>query len=205
MHDRPLDDADLGPDPIAAFRRWYDEAIAAKLGMPDAMALATAQPDGTPSLRWVLLKGVDDGGGFLFYTSYESRKGRELAANPRAALGLLWQPLERQVRIEGRVTRVSPAEADAYWATRPHSSRVAAATSRQSLPAPARSDMDAAYDAMARATAHGLGPRRPDSWGGYRLLPDALEFWQGRANRFHDRFRFERASAGAWTVTRLWP
>src|SRR6187549_3011649 len=108
MHDHQLDGADLGPDPIAAFRRWYDDAVAAKLDMPDAMALATAQPDGTPSLRWVLLKGVDEGGGFLFYTSYESRKGRELSANPRAALGLLWQPLERQVRIEGRVTRVSP-------------------------------------------------------------------------------------------------
>ena len=205
VHDRPLDETDLGPDPIAAFRRWYEDAVDEGVAMPDAMALATATKAGTPSVRWVLLKGVDEGGAFVFFTSYESRKGRELSQNPRAALGLFWQPLERQVRVEGGVTRLSPVESETYWATRPRTSRVAAATSKQSLPAPDREAMLAAYEATERAALQPAGPRRPESWGGYRVLPDALEFWQGRANRFHDRFRYERGSGGVWSVTRLWP
>lgn len=202
----PLELADLGADPIAAFRVWYAIADAAGLAMPEAVTLATATPSGVPSLRWVLLKDVDHDGGFSFFTSYESRKGDELAANPRAALAFFWEPLERQVRVEGTVVRVPAAESDAYWATRPRSSRLAAATSLQSLPVADRAAMLAAY-AASDARWPGDTVPRPAHWGGYRLRATAIEFWQGRANRFHDRFRFERAAApgDAWSVARLWP
>ena len=176
--------------------------------MPESMALATASVTGVPSNRFVLLKGVDEAGGFTFFTNYESRKAAELADNPHAALAFHWHAIERQVRIEGAVTRLATAENDAYWATRSHDSRIAATVSRQSGPAPEREET-AAYEALAKAlAARAKGERelrRPAGWGGYRLWPQALEFWQGRPNRFHDRFRFERAVHGAWTVTRLWP
>jgi pyridoxamine 5'-phosphate oxidase len=202
----PLELADLGADPIAAFRAWYAAAAAAGLAMPEAVTLATATPAGAPSLRWVLLKDVDDAGGFSFFTSYEGRKGVELAANPRAALAFFWEPLERQVRIEGMVARVSDAESDAYWATRPRDSRLAAVTSQQSRPVADRAAMQAAY-AANDALWPGDAVPRPAHWGGYRLHASAIEFWQGQANRFHDRFRFERADAARseWTVARLWP
>jgi pyridoxamine 5'-phosphate oxidase len=201
----PLELAQLGEDPIAAFRAWYKEAIAQKIPMPDAMALATAMPPGVPSLRWVLLKGVD-AGGFTFFTSYESRKAFELSENPQAALAFHWQPLGRQVRIEGAITRLSAAENEAYWLTRPLESRIAAIVSRQSLPAPGREAMVHAFDAALKVTrSRAEGPARPAHWGGYRLWPQVIEFWQGQPNRFHDRFRYERAVGGGWTVTRLWP
>ena len=202
----PLELADLGADPIAAFRAWYAAAAAAAPAMPEAVTLATATPSGVPSLRWVLLKDVDDAGGFSFFTSYDGRKGVELAANPHAALAFFWEPLERQVRIEGPVARVSEAESNAYWATRPRESRLAALTSRQSRPVADRAAMQAAYAANDARWPGDTIPR-PAHWGGFRLQARAIEFWQGQANRFHDRFCFERADAAqaAWTVARLWP
>jgi len=199
----------LGPDPIAAFREWFALAAKKKIPLYDSMALATATPQGVPSNRFVLLKGVDDAGGFTFFTNYESRKAAELAENPQAALAFHWPALERQVRVEGAVTRLAAADNDAYWATRSLASRIAATVSRQSEAAPERAEMIAAYEKLELAlAARPVGERelrRPAGWGGYRLWPQALEFWQGRPNRFHDRFRFERAVHGAWTVARLWP
>ena len=200
---------DLGPDPVAAFRQWFDLALKKKVAMPESVALATATPAGVPSNRFVLLKGVDEAGGFTFFTNYESRKAAELAENPQAALAFHWPALDRQVRVEGAVTRLAAADNDAYWATRSLGSRIAASVSRQSGPAPSREEMVAAYEKLELAlAARPEGERhlrRPAAWGGYRLWPQALEFWQGRPNRFHDRFRFERAVHGAWTATRLWP
>ena len=202
----PLTPEDLGPDPVAAFRAWYGHAVAKKVVMPEAMALATSTPTGAPSLRWVLFRDVDETGGLRFFTNYESRKAAELAENPRAAAAFHWPALDRQVRIEGAITRLSAPENDAYWATRSLGSRIAASVSRQSTPAPAREEMDGAYDAFKRASAsRPAGPPRPHTWGGYRVWPQVIEFWQGRTNRFHDRIRFERGTGGAWTVTRLWP
>ena len=204
--DRPLAPEDLAPDPIAAFRAWYAKAVETKVPMPEAMALATASAAGIPSLRWVLFKGIDDTGGLTFFTSYESRKAQELAENPRVAVAFHWPALDRQVRIEGAVTRLSSAENDAYWATRALPSRLAAAVSRQSAPAASREAMDEAYATLKRGIASRPdGPARPAHWGGYRVWPQGIEFWQGRTHRFHDRIRFERATGGEWTVTRLWP
>jgi pyridoxamine 5'-phosphate oxidase len=199
----------LGSDPIAAFRAWFDHALKKKVPMPEAMALATATPDGVPSNRFVLLRGVDDSGGFTFFTNYDSRKADELSDNPQAALAFHWHALDRQVRVEGAVTRLAAADNDAYWATRSLGSRIAAAVSRQSTPAPERVEMAAAYERLEKAlAARPAGERdlkRPAGWGGYRLWPQAIEFWQGRPNRFHDRFRYERAVGGTWSVLRLWP
>jgi pyridoxamine 5'-phosphate oxidase len=204
----PLDDPlGLGADPIAAFRRWFAHASAAGLAMPEAMTLATAAPDGAPSLRWVLFKTVDDAGAFSFFTSYESRKAGELTANPHAALAFWWPALERQVRVEGTVGRVPAAASDAYWASRHPDSRLAAATSPQSAPAPDRAAMERAFEETVRRFAGGgTSVPRPETWGGFAVTARAIEFWQGRAHRFHDRFRFTRDAAGApWTMTRLWP
>ena len=204
-----LELAQLGADPVAAFRAWFDQAVTKKVPMPESVALATATPSGVPSVRFVLLRGVDEAGGFTFFTDYESRKAAELAENPQAALAFHWPALDRQVRVEGAVTRLAAAENDAYWATRPLASRIAAAVSRQSNPAPERAEMIAAYDTLTRMLASRPAGerdlRRPAGWGGYRLWPQAIEFWQGRPNRFHDRFRYERAVGGTWTVARLWP
>ena len=199
----------LGPDPIAAFREWFAFAAKKKVPMHDSMALATATPAGVPSNRFVLLKGVDDAGGFTFFTNYESRKAAELSENPQAALAFYWPSIDRQVRVEGAVTRLAAADNDAYWATRSLASRISATVSRQSGPAPERAEMIAAFEKLELAlAARPVGERqlrRPAGWGGYRLWPQAIEFWQGRPNRFHDRFRYERAVHGAWSVTRLWP
>ena len=210
MKDRGgLELAQLGPDPIAAFRAWFDHALKKKVPMAEAMALATASPSGVPSNRFVLLKGVDEAGGFTFFTNYESRKAADLSENPHAALAFYWHAIDRQVRIEGAITRLSAADNDAYWATRSLASRISASVSRQSGPAPERAEMIAAFEKLELAlAARPVGERdlrRPAGWGGYRLWPQALEFWQGRPNRFHDRFRYERGVHGAWTVTRLWP
>lgn len=197
----PLEPDALGPDPLVAFGRWFEEALAAGLDEPTAMALATADAAGAPSSRIVLLKSHGPEG-FTFHTNFESRKGRELAANPRAALTLWWPPLHRQVRIEGRVERVPAAESDAYFRTRPVPSRWSAIASPQSRPVASRA---ALAEAVRRVrAAHGDDPPRPEHWGGCRVVPARIEFWQLGEHRLHDRILYERQGAG-WTVTRLAP
>ena len=188
-------------DPLAQFGRWFEEAVAAQLPLANAMTLATVAASGAPAARIVLLKGVD-GGGFVFYTNYLSRKGRELAAQPRACLVLLWSELERQVRIEGRVEKVAAADSDAYYASRPLGARLSAWASAQSEPVADRAALERSLEEMARR--HGGAPPRPPHWGGYRLLPEVVEFWQGRADRLHDRLLYRRAGAH-WALERLAP
>lgn len=197
-----LDESDVAPDPIAQFRRWFDEAVQAQLPVVNAMTLATTGPGGHPSARIVLLKGADERG-FVFYTDYDSRKGRELAAHPHAALLFYWIELEREVRIEGRVVKTTAEESDAYFASRPLGSRHAAHASMQSAVVPDRQFLEARFEAAARK--HGDDPPRPARWGGYRVMPEAVEFWQGRANRLHDRILYRRAEHGAWRIERLSP
>jgi len=194
--------ADLDPDPLVQFRRWYDEAAAAGVRAPEAMALATSTSDGAPSLRMVLLKGADERG-FAFYTGYVSRKASELDSNPRAALLFYWDPLGRQVRIEGTVERVAENESDAYFATRPRGAQLAATASKQSSVLANRDEIDSRvaeldHDYTARDVP------RPEHWGGYRLVPDIYEFWQHREDRLHDRLRYRRAD-GSWAIERLSP
>lgn len=197
MEERWLDD-----DPIRQFAAWYEEARGSGVPQPDAAALATATAAGRPSVRMVLLKGHDERG-FAFYTNHDSRKARELTANPYAALVFHWQPLHRQVRIEGRIERVPDDESAAYFATRPRGSQVAAWASPQSSVVSSRAELDALYEqSTARFGGDEIPP--PPFWGGYRVVPDALEFWQGRENRFHDRLRYERAG-GDWASARLAP
>jgi pyridoxamine 5'-phosphate oxidase len=189
-------------DPLEQFRRWYAEAEATGMRAPQAMALATAAVDGAPSVRMVLLKGADERG-FVFFTGYVSRKAAELDANPRAALLFHWEALGRQVRIEGRVERVAGQESDAYFATRPRGAQLAAAASQQSSVLRDRAEIDDRVAELAREH-EGSDVRRPDHWGGYRLVPDAYEFWQHRDDRMHDRLRYRR-SDGGWVVERLSP
>jgi pyridoxamine 5'-phosphate oxidase len=190
-------------EPLEHVRRWYDEAVAAGVAEPNALALATATPDGRPSVRIVLLKGIDDRG-LQFFTNYGSRKGHELDANPRAAMTLYWQPLHRAVRAEGSVERLTGAESDEYFASRPRGSRLGAWASRQGTPIP---DRDALLSALAGAEDRFPGDEveRPEYWGGYRLVPDAIELWQGRENRLHDREHFLREPDGGWRSERLSP
>jgi pyridoxamine 5'-phosphate oxidase len=194
--------ADLASDPLEQFRRWFAEAGAA-VEVPEAMALATARSDGAPSVRMVLLKGFDERG-LVFYSHHTSRKGRELDANPQAALLFHWSALGRQVRVEGRIEHVSQEESDAYFATRPRDAQLGALVSRQSEPLGSRAELDERLaDAEGRM---GEGPvPRPPTWGGFRLDPAAWEFWQHRASRLHDRFRYEREPAGGWRIDRLFP
>jgi pyridoxamine 5'-phosphate oxidase len=194
---------DLDPDPFRQFTVWLEQAGAAGLREPNAMTLATATRDGVPSARMVLLKGVD-ASGFVFYSNYESRKGEELAANARAALVFCWIDLERQVRVEGRVERLSPPESDAYFATRPLGSQLGAWASRQSTVIPGREVLEQRMKELAARFA-GTPVPRPPYWGGFRVVPAAIEFWQGRENRLHDRLRYRRAEAGAWQIERLSP
>ncbi len=198
-----MDAADLLPDPIAQFRRWLDEARVAGVEMPEAMTLATAAPDGQPSARTVLLKGAD-ADGFRFFTNTESRKGRELAENPRAALVFHWpQEPRRQVTVAGPVEPLPRDEAEAYFRTRPLGSRLGAWASRQSTVVPDREVLDRAF-AEAEST-YGDDPPLPPWWGGYLLRPDRVELWQNRPNRLHDRFRYERGPDGSWALERLAP
>ena len=189
-------------DPLEQFRRWYAEAGEAGVKAPQAMALATATADGAPSVRMVLLKGADECG-FVFFTGYVSRKAAELAANPPAALLFHWDALGRQVRIEGRVARVAGQESDAYFATRPRGAQLAAAASQQSSVLRDRAEIDDRVAELAREH-EGSNVRRPDHWGGYRLVPETYEFWQHRDDRLHDRLRYRRAN-GVWVVERLSP
>jgi len=198
-----LAEDELPPDPIALVQRWFADAQAAGIEQHDAMTLATATPDGRPSARAVLLKGLD-ARGFAFYTNYESRKGRELDANPHAALALLWIPLQRQVRVTGRVERLDPDESDAYFGTRPRGSQLGAWASDQSRPLPDRAQLEARWAALDERY-RGMAVPRPPHWGGYRVEPEQIEVWQGRANRLHDRFLYVRAPDGGWTRTRLAP
>jgi pyridoxamine 5'-phosphate oxidase len=194
--------ADLASDPLEQFRSWFAEAAAA-VEVPEAMAVATATADGTPSVRMVLLKGYDDRG-LVFYTHYSSRKGRELEANPRAALLFHWSPLGRQVRVEGRVERVSHEESDAYFSTRPRGAQLGALASRQSAPLASRAELEERL-AEVEAELAGRPVQRPPTWGGFLLVPEAWEFWQHRASRLHDRFRYEREASGGWRIERLFP
>jgi pyridoxamine 5'-phosphate oxidase len=199
--DHPLREADLDPDPVVQLRRWLDEARAAGAGLPEAATLATATPDGAPSARMVLLKDAD-GAGLTFYSGYESRKGHELAENPRAALVLYWNELGRQVRVEGTIERLSPEESDAYFHSRPLGSRLSAAVSPQSEVVASREELEQAAAELGRT--HGEDVPRPEGWGGYRLVPTLWEFWQHRLDRLHDRFRY-RPGDGDWIIERLAP
>ena len=194
--------ADLASDPLEQFREWFAAASAA-LEVPEAVALATATPGGAPSARMVLLKGFDERG-LVFFSHYTSRKGRELEANPQAALLFHWSPLGRQVRVEGPVERVPEAESDAYFATRPRDAQVGARASRQSDPLGSRAELYERLAELEEDLAGGTVPR-PPTWGGFRLDPGAWEFWQHRESRLHDRFRYERDASGAWRVERLFP
>jgi pyridoxamine 5'-phosphate oxidase len=198
--ERPLDESDLDPQPLRQFAAWFEEAGAAGMRAPEAMALATATADGQPSVRMVLLKGFDERG-FVFFTGYESRKGGELTANPRAALLFYWDPLGRQVRIEGPVERVAEAESDAYFASRPRGAQISASVSPQSRVVESRASLEAL---AAELEARDGELPRPPAWGGFRLAPETYEFWQHRANRLHDRLRYRR-EGGRWVIERLAP
>lgn len=198
-----LSEGDAGHDPFALFRLWLDQAIAAGLPDPNAFTLATCTPDGWPSARAVLLKGLD-GRGFTFFTNYDSRKGRELAANPRVAMVFLWQAIERQVRVEGTVEVVTAAESDDYFAVRPLGSRLGAWASPQSAVIPGREILEQQHAELMARYPDGVVPR-PPHWGGYRVLPRVIEFWQGRPSRLHDRIRFTRDDAETWVRDRLAP
>jgi pyridoxamine 5'-phosphate oxidase len=197
-----LQEAEAGDDPVALFRQWVADAVAAGVHESNAMALATADAAGRPSVRIVLLKGFDDAGA-VFYTNYDSRKGLELAANPWASAVLLWHPLQRQVRIEGAVSRLDAADSDAYFASRPRGAQIGAASSQQSRPVEDRAALERRY-AEAEQAFEGRDVERPDEWGGYRMSLDVVEFWQGRANRLHDRLLFTRTDDG-WLLERLQP
>jgi pyridoxamine 5'-phosphate oxidase len=198
-----LSEGDVDPDPLVEFRRWYRLAEESGVPQPDAMTLATATADGAPSARMVLLKGVDDQG-FVFFTNYESRKAREMAENPRAALILYWVALRRQVRATGRVEPITAEESEAYFRSRPFGSRLAAWASRQSSLIPDRSVLEDEYRRLEAEYADGEVPL-PPFWGGYRVTPDTVEFWMGRENRLHDRLRYRREDRGEWVIERLSP
>lgn len=198
----PLDPADCDPDPIVEFRRWFQAAIDAGLSTANAMTLATVDERGRPAARIVLLKEVDDRG-FVFFTSYESRKARDLAAHPSAALVAFWEPLHRQIRIEGAIEKVSAVASDEYFASRPRGSQIGAIASPQSRPLPSREALHQRVAEVERALG-GAQPSRPAHWGGYRVVPDMVELWQGQPSRLHDRVRYLRDDAG-WRRDRLAP
>ena len=198
---RPLELGDLDAEPLRQFESWFRE-LEGRVRVPEAMALATATPEGAPSVRMVLLKGYD-AHGFVFYTGYESRKGIELAANPRAALLFYWDPVGRQVRIEGPLDRTTPAETEAYFHSRPRGARIAALASRQSQVLSGREELEARFGQL-ESELEGEEVPVPAHWGGFRLTPETYEFWQHRENRLHDRFRYRRARDG-WTIERLSP
>ncbi len=196
-----LSDAEAARNPLDQFERWMGDALSHGLPISNAMTLATVTSEGKPDARIVLLKGIDNGG-FVFYTNYASAKGCQLAANPQGCLVFFWVELERQVRVSGRIEKVGAADSDAYYAGRPLGARLSAWASAQSSPVPARRALE---DLLAAAEKeHGANPPRPPHWGGYRLNPDSIEFWQGRPNRLHDRLLYRREGT-AWTIGRLAP
>lgn len=200
LRERPLLESEVDPDPLRQFAAWFEEAEQAGIRAPEAMAAATATRDGRPSVRMVLLKGFDERG-FVFFTGYESRKGDELAENPRAALLFYWDPLGRQVRIEGPVERVSETESEAYFRSRPRGAQISASVSLQSRVVESRASLEALATELE---ARGGEVPRPSTWGGFRVSPDVYEFWQHRSNRLHDRLRYRREGSG-WTIERLAP
>jgi pyridoxamine 5'-phosphate oxidase len=200
---RALSESDAHPDPIAQFTRWFDEALKSQLLDVNAMTLATATRAGEPSARIVLLKGADENG-FVFFTNYESKKGRDLAENPRACLLIFWAELERQVRITGGVSRTSIEESDEYFHARPVESQIGASISPQSRPIKDRSELERRYEECAQQYKGQIVPL-PAHWGGYRVRPDAIEFWQGRRSRLHDRLLYTKAADGTWSRSRLAP
>lgn len=198
----PLDISTVHSDPIEQFRRWFDEVLQAGIRQPNSMALATATPQGDPSVRMVLLKGFDEHG-FVFYTNYQSRKGQELEANPQAELVFYWEEVNRQVRIHGSVAKVSASESEEYFQTRPYGARLGALVSQQSRHLASRAEFEAALEDLKHR--YPVEVPRPPHWGGYRLTPDRMEFWQGRENRLHDRIEYRRTSARSWQLARLFP
>jgi len=199
---QPLRRGDLDPDPLRQFHDWFDAARDAGVARPEAVALGTATPDGRPSVRFVLLKSAGDDG-FLFYTGYQSRKGLELQANPRAALCFYWHELGRQVRVEGPVARVPLDASDTYFASRPYGAQLSATASRQSEVVGGRRELEEKVEELKARYGEGVVPR-PEIWGGYALVPEQYEFWQHREDRLHDRFRY-RPDGGGWTIERLAP
>ena len=199
---QPLSEDRVESNPIAQFAQWYERAQAVVKPLPHAVALATATRAGHPSLRMVLLKGFD-AHGFVFYTNYRSRKGRELARNPRATLLFYWGAIERQVRIDGRVEKLMARESDEYFATRPRGGQLSAWASPQSAVETVRGALERRFAAFARK--YPAAVPRPPHWGGYRLVPEAFEFWQGREDRLHDRILYRRARGGRWRIKRLAP
>lgn len=200
---RGLDEREVNPDPFAQFQLWFDEAVRAGLIEPNAMTLATVSREGRPSARTVLLKGFD-AEGFVFYTNYESPKGLDLDVTGLAALVFYWPELERQIRIEGTAARVAESESDAYFASRPLGAQLGAWVSPQSKVIAGRAELEARLEEVTRRFGEGPVPR-PAWWGGYRVRPECLEFWQGRPNRLHDRIRYRRAPEGGWLIERLAP
>ena len=198
----PLSEVHSDSNPMRQFAHWFEQVRQTESD-PTAMALATASPDGRPSVRTVLLKGIDDRG-YIFYTNYESRKAREMEATGRASLLFFWPSVERQVRIDGVVERISPVESDAYFETRPLDSRLSVYASKQSEPIENRDVLEEAFDRVKRTYGDGPVPR-PEWWGGYRIVPDEFEFWQGRTSRLHDRLRYVKCADNSWRRERLAP
>lgn len=199
--DRGLDERDLGPDPIPRFRAWLEEAGTAGIGFPEAAALSTADARGRTAVRHVLVRQVDERG-FTFFTNLDSRKGRHIAENPFGALAFLWRELDRQVCITGTIAAIPRGESEAYFRTRPREARLGAWASRQSRVVSSREELEAAYRRMQERFPDDVP--LPPYWGGYRLIPDTIEFWKGREHRLHDRFRYSRQGDG-WRLERLWP
>jgi pyridoxamine 5'-phosphate oxidase len=198
-----LRETEVAPNPFQEFRMWLDQALAAQLPQPLGMTLATADTEGNPSARMVLLRGFDETG-FVFYTNYDSRKGRELAANPKAALVFYWPELDRQIRIEGRVEPVSAEESDAYFQSRPRGSKLGAWASPQSQIIPNREILERRMEELMAKYLEDEVPR-PPHWGGFRVIPHTIEFWQGQLNRLHDRLRYRQSEQGNWIIERLGP
>lgn len=199
---KTLVESDLHSDPLQQFSHWFDEAVEVMQFEANAMTLATATPDGKPSLRIVLLKGIESGA-FVFYTNYESKKGKEIALNPNVSVVFFWHPLERQVIVEGRVEKVSPEESEAYFQSRPLESRLGAWASQQSRDLPDRETLEARFRDVQALYPDGNIPK-PPYWGGYRIIPERLEFWQGRPGRLHDRLVYEK-NGTTWEIHRLSP